>query len=90
LGADGLEVDLLHQDRIGHAFVTRYAHLGSIAPALAGGRRAVARGEVLGRIGRTGITYGTHLHFEIRVAGQPVDPEPFFGAARCKQGNSRR
>lgn len=60
-GAAGLEVDLRHPG----GWMTRYAHLGSVAPALAGGRRAVAQGEALGRIGRTGITYGTHLHLEL-------------------------
>lgn len=83
LGAAGLVVDLLHGDAEDHHFVTRYAHLGTVAPALADGRRAVAPGEVLGRIGRSGITYGTHLHFEVRVAGQPIDPEPFFAVVRC-------
>ena len=83
LGSSGLEVDLLHVDRFGHSFVTRYAHLGSIAPAFAQGRRTVARGAALGRIGRSGITYGTHLHFEVRVNGRPIDPEVLFAVARC-------
>jgi murein DD-endopeptidase MepM/ murein hydrolase activator NlpD len=83
LGSAGLVVDLLHDDAGDHRFVTRYAHLGTIAPALADGRRTVAAGEVLGHIGRSGITYGTHLHFEVRVAGQPIDPEPFFAVVRC-------
>lgn len=78
LGADGLEVDLDHG-----RFVTRYAHLGSVAPALAEGRRSVAAGERLGRIGRSGVTYGTHLHFEVRVGGVPVDPQPFLGVLPC-------
>ncbi len=83
LGAEGLEVDLAHDDGLGHRFVTRYAHLGTVAPSLANGRSAVALGQKLGRIGRSGITYGTHLHFEVHVAGKPVDPEPFFVVARC-------
>ena len=83
LGSSGLEVDLRHEDATGHFFVTRYAHLGTVAPALALGRQSVARGEVLGRVGRSGITYGTHLHFEVRVDGQPIDPEAFFAVARC-------
>ncbi len=83
LGSAGLVVDLLHDEADGGRFVTRYAHLGTVAPALADGRRTVAHGEVLGRIGRSGITYGTHLHFEVRVAGQPIDPEPFVPALRC-------
>jgi len=85
LGSAGLIVDLQHQDRDGQHFVTRYAHLGTIAPALENGRRNVATGDALGHIGRSGITYGTHLHFEVRVAGQPIDPEPFFAVGRCNR-----
>lgn len=82
LGSDGLEVDVAHRDA-GGAYVTRYAHLGSVAPDLARGKRAVAAGQRLGRVGRTGITYGTHLHFEVRIGGEPVDPEPLVHVARC-------
>lgn len=35
----------------------------------------VARGGVLGTVGATGLATGPHLHWEIRVAGVPVDPE---------------
>ncbi len=83
LGSAGLVVDLLHDMPDGGRFVTRYAHLGTVAPAFADGRRTAAHGEVLGRIGRSGITYGTHLHFEVRVAGQPIDPAPFVAVPRC-------
>ncbi|MCC5618898.1 M23 family metallopeptidase [Nostoc sp. CHAB 5836] len=75
----GLEIELRHAGGL----VTRYAHLGTVAPSLANGRRRVAQGEALGRIGRTGITYGTHLHFEVVVGGQRVDPAPFLNLARC-------
>jgi murein DD-endopeptidase MepM/ murein hydrolase activator NlpD len=83
LGSSGLEIDLLHDADPSHRFVSRYAHLGTVAPKLADGRRQVARGEVLGRVGRSGITYGTHLHFEVRVGGKPIDPEPYFSVVRC-------
>jgi murein DD-endopeptidase MepM/ murein hydrolase activator NlpD len=76
----GLEVELRHAD----GRVTRYAHLGTVAPAIASGRRDVAQGEALGRVGRTGITYGTHLHFELVVRGQLVDPAPFLTVAPCR------
>jgi murein DD-endopeptidase MepM/ murein hydrolase activator NlpD len=79
-GAAGLEVDIRHAD----GRVTRYAHLGSVAPALANGQRHVAAGERIGRIGRTGITYGTHLHLELLVNGQRVDPAPAFGLLPCR------
>jgi murein DD-endopeptidase MepM/ murein hydrolase activator NlpD len=78
-GAAGLEVEIRH----GGGVATRYAHLGTVAPALASGRRRVAAGEQIGRIGRTGITYGTHLHLELLVGGQRVDPAPAFGLRPC-------
>ncbi len=83
LGPYGLEIDLLHDLPDHKTFVTRYAHLGSVSPALANGARRVAQGTRLGRVGHTGITYGTHVHFEVRVAGSPIDPEPFFDVRRC-------
>jgi len=82
LGAEGLEVDVRHVGPDG-GFVTRYAHLGSLVPALAEGRRALATGAAIGRVGRTGVTYGTHVHFEVRLHDRPVDPEPFFKVGRC-------
>jgi murein DD-endopeptidase MepM/ murein hydrolase activator NlpD len=79
----GLAVDLLHPAPHGGSFVTRYAHLGTIAPVLEDGGRVVAVGQPLGRVGRSGITYGTHVHLEVHVAGQPIDPAPFFESNRC-------
>jgi murein DD-endopeptidase MepM/ murein hydrolase activator NlpD len=78
-GAAGLEVEIRHSGGIS----TRYAHLGSVAPAIATGRRRVAQGERLGRIGRSGITYGTHLHFEVVVQGVRVDPAPHLPIHPC-------
>ncbi len=87
LGSSGLEIDLLHPPAPGAAagYLTRYAHLGIVAPAIANGRREVPAGGVIGRVGRTGITYGTHVHLELHLAGQAVDPEPFFHISRCSR-----
>ncbi len=82
----GLVIDLSHRDGHGGRFVTRYAHLATASPRLENGRRRVTAGERLGRIGRTGITYGTHLHFELHLADHPVDPEPYFAVPRCASG----
>jgi murein DD-endopeptidase MepM/ murein hydrolase activator NlpD len=38
----------------------------------------VKAGQVLGQVGNTGYSYGTHLHLEIHEGGQPVDPVPFL------------
>lgn len=78
MGIGGLQVILQHR-----GFQTLYAHLGTLVPALAEGKRDVAAGEAIGRIGRTGITYGTHVFFEVMVDGKPVDPAEFLPIPHC-------
>jgi murein DD-endopeptidase MepM/ murein hydrolase activator NlpD len=80
MGLGGLQVDVQHPDGL----VTIYSHLGSVAPAIATGQRQVAAGTWLGRIGRTGVTYGTHLFFMVMRNGQAVDPAPYLGISPCK------
>lgn len=55
---------------------TRYAH-ASVLLVRPGQR--VERGQLIARVGSTGLSTGPHLHFEIRVGGEPVDPLTFFG-----------
>ncbi|SIN20109.1 M23 family metallopeptidase [Micromonospora cremea] len=38
----------------------------------------IKAGDQLGLVGQTGHAYGTHLHLEIHVKGQPIDPVPFL------------
>ncbi len=38
----------------------------------------VKAGQVLGEVGNTGYSYGTHLHLEIHVNGEPTDPIPLL------------
>jgi murein DD-endopeptidase MepM/ murein hydrolase activator NlpD len=61
--------------RIGHAGSLRstYGHLSRIAPGIRPGKR-VERGQVIGYVGATGLATGPHLHYEIEVNGQHVDP----------------
>ncbi|MGD9696802.1 MAG: M23 family metallopeptidase [Thermoleophilia bacterium] len=58
-----------------------YAHMNSIVDGLQEGQR-VAAGDILGGVGNTGdARYGaTHLHFEIRPKGVPIDPYPHLRA----------
>jgi len=82
-GPGGVEMAIAHHGPAG-AYTTLYAHLGQIAPAFATGKTSVKAGERIAVIGRSGVTYGTHLYFEILVDGKPVDPAPFLGAPQCR------
>jgi murein DD-endopeptidase MepM/ murein hydrolase activator NlpD len=81
IGASGLAVELRHAD----GSRTRYAHLGTVTPALAEGRAEVAAGERLGRVGRTGVSRGTHLHFELFLTNEPVDAAPILQLRACRR-----
>lgn len=59
----------------GGALATLYAHM--ILAAVNEGD-VVTRGQVIGWVGSTGTSTAPHLHFEVRVLGQPVDPLPWF------------
>ena len=72
-GGYGQVVRLQHADDT----VTVYAHLSALL--VQAGQR-VAAGTVLGREGSTGHSTGPHLHFEVRIAGLPVDPLPWLRA----------
>jgi murein DD-endopeptidase MepM/ murein hydrolase activator NlpD len=52
---------------------TRYAHLSAFARGLRAGGR-VRQGEVIGRVGSSGLSTGPHLHYEVAERGRPVDP----------------
>jgi len=56
-----------------NGYSTWYGHLSRITEGIRKGAR-VAQGDVIGRVGSTGLATGPHLHFEMRVAGRPVNP----------------
>jgi murein DD-endopeptidase MepM/ murein hydrolase activator NlpD len=78
--AYGKIVDIRHADGL----ITRYAHMSEFAPGIAPGT-PVAAGEVIGQVGMTGRAHGAHVHFEVRIDGQPVDPKPYLALAPCPQ-----
>ncbi len=71
LGGYGNYVELEH----GNAMQTRYGHLSQIL--VQPGQR-VKRGDMIGLMGSTGRSTGSHLHYEVRIAGAPVNPVPFI------------
>jgi murein DD-endopeptidase MepM/ murein hydrolase activator NlpD len=60
-----------HGSRNGRNVTTAYAHQSSFS--VSPGQR-VSRGQRIGRLGSTGNSTGPHLHFEVRLDGDPVDP----------------
>jgi murein DD-endopeptidase MepM/ murein hydrolase activator NlpD len=60
----------------GGNLATAYGHQSSIAVACG---QQVNQGDVIGYVGCTGHCFGPHLHFEVRVDGNPVDPLGYLG-----------
>lgn len=59
----------------GGGMATLYAHMNSLS---VGYGASVATGDVIGLTGSTGTSTSCHLHFEVRINGNPVDPTPYL------------
>ena len=53
-----------------------YMHLSEFAPGING--TVVKRGQLIGKVGTTGLSSGPHLHFQTEINGVAVDPRHFF------------
>lgn len=67
----GNVIDIYH----GNGIITRYAHLSRIF--VKNGQR-VSIGQKIGAVGSTGRSTGPHLHYEVRLYNNPVNPEVFL------------
>jgi murein DD-endopeptidase MepM/ murein hydrolase activator NlpD len=70
-GGYGNLVEINH----GRGIATRYGHLSKI---MVGENTRVKRGQIIGLMGSTGRSTGSHLHYEVRVDGKAVNPIPFL------------
>ena len=69
----GLTVKIRHAPH----FTTLYAHMSRFAAGTAVGS-SVRKGEVIGYVGMTGRSTGTHLHFSTIINGKFADPAPYL------------
>jgi murein DD-endopeptidase MepM/ murein hydrolase activator NlpD len=70
-GEYGLTIEIDH----GRGMLTRYAHASRALVRLG---QLVARGDTIGRVGRSGLAAGSHLHYEVLVNGQPKNPQRYI------------
>jgi murein DD-endopeptidase MepM/ murein hydrolase activator NlpD len=71
-GGLGKHVTLDH----GNGVRSRYGHMKKLDVKVG---QQVEKGQVIGLVGSTGHSTGPHLHYEVRLAGKPVDPSEFLG-----------
>lgn len=70
-GEYGLSVEIDH----GYGIVTRYAHASRTLVRVG---QPVERGDVIGKVGRTGLALGPHVHYEVWVSGRPTNPRRYI------------
>lgn len=67
----GLAIEIDH----GYGFSTLYGHASKL---IAQPGQEVLRGDLIARVGSTGISTSSHLHYEVRVDGVPEDPTTYI------------
>lgn len=80
----GFSIRIEHDASTGLGGVTTlYAHLIEKSNFVKVGEK-VYPGQKIGKVGQTGITTGPHLHFEVEVNGNAIDPVPWLKKHRAK------
>jgi murein DD-endopeptidase MepM/ murein hydrolase activator NlpD len=79
-GGYGNYTCIYHGTYQGKGLATCYAHQSAILVKVG---QQVRQGEVIGRVGTTGASTGSHLHFEVRLDGNPIDPVPWLPGCLC-------
>lgn len=74
----GLYIQIEH----GADLETRYAHLSRLAVSAG---ESVQKGDLIGYVGSTGRSTGPHLHYEVRVDGQAVNPMPYMVESQAQR-----
>jgi murein DD-endopeptidase MepM/ murein hydrolase activator NlpD len=70
-GGYGNVVDIDH----GNGYITRYGHCSRVLVKVGD---LVHAGDEIAKVGSTGRSTGAHLHFEVWINGQPVNPRPYL------------
>ncbi|HLI96988.1 MAG TPA: M23 family metallopeptidase, partial [Candidatus Baltobacteraceae bacterium] len=76
-GGYGEKIDIDH----GNGYHTWYAHLSKIEVQ---DGQFVHKGEEIGLVGSTGYSTGPHLHYQVMLNGQAVDPTPYLDGVPAK------
>jgi len=74
----GLYVAIEH----GGEIETRYGHMSRLNVAAG---QTVHKGDIIGYVGTTGRSTGPHLHYEVRVAGEAVNPMPYLQSGQIQR-----
>ncbi len=79
----GKYVEIAH----GNAIETRYGHMSALN--VVPGQR-IRKGDIIGYMGSTGRSTGSHLHYEVRVGGEAINPTAFLAPAKKTPAEANR
>ncbi|MFC5338159.1 M23 family metallopeptidase [Leucobacter denitrificans] len=80
----GFSLKVQHLIANGSTLTSRYCHMQSDSHSYAIGDEIVI-GDEVGRVGNTGLSFGSHLHLALKLNGTPIDPLPYLHERIAKQ-----